>query len=48
MRKRAARGHSLLEGITPAKSGEAAEVGIVRVDFSLVLHGQGGDVAVGH
>ena len=48
MRKRAARRHSPLEGITPAKSGEAAEVGIVGVYLRLVLHSQGGDVAVGH
>ena len=37
-----------LEGVAPAEAGEAAEVGVVGVDFGLVFDGQGGDVDVGY
>ena len=30
----------------PAEAGEAAVVGVVGVDFGLVLNGEGGDVGV--
>ncbi len=34
--------------VAPAEAGEAAEVGVVGLDLSLMLHGDSGDVAVGH
>ena len=36
-----------LEGVAPAEAGEAAEVGVVGVEFGLVFDGEGGDVGVG-
>ena len=38
---------SLSERVAPAEAGEAAEFGVVGVDFGLVFDGRGGDVGVG-
>ena len=35
------------EGVLPAEAGEAVEVGVVEMEFCLVLDGECGDVGVG-
>ena len=42
------RGSACVEGIHPAETGEAGEVGVARIELGAVLDGECGEVGIGH